>query len=173
MFNKSVCADIDSMKHFLLISLLAVVGCSGVNYLGSVGDTKFYAVHDSRLDGPNFNALVTAHGGSVTVQNAFAGPGLLTAVSPSVVSAAGEVGAADVFGTSLRPDIGPQTSVKATVSGTATGGKAVGTGGYSNATSTAKNNSDNSTVTNNDINKVNSDDSTTNNNQTNNVNVGK
>ena len=102
------------MRIFIFIGMmLGVVGCSGVDKLGTIGGTSYYSVHGSHLDGPNFTALVTRRGkGKPKVRAVMSGPGLATVTLPAIFGAGGNAAAAFLFGKSLKRE-GYSSSVNA------------------------------------------------------------
>jgi hypothetical protein len=84
--------DTDAEKDFACLPFV-LSGCSGVSYLGNVGSTKFYSVNSSKVDGPNFNALVSEKGDKVTIENVANGPGIASSVVAPLITSGGQVGA--------------------------------------------------------------------------------
>lgn len=97
----SVAKRIDIMRNMKKIfgvamlagATFALGACNHVNPIGSVGDQKFYAVRSTDISGPNMGLIVQLHpNGETTNVAAFGSDGVL----PSVVTAAGNVAAAEV-----------------------------------------------------------------------------
>jgi hypothetical protein len=131
---------------FAVVSLISF-GCSGMNKIGTVGDTTFYNVHASNIDGPNVSALVAEKDGQASVVSNYGGAGVATQIGTAAVEGASQVMAAHEFGHDLRPD---QTSISssnansgnngASANVRATGGNSQGSSATSGSTSGATNN---------------------------------
>lgn len=50
-------------KIVIFVFFLALSGCSGVKYVGKIGERRFYSVHASYFDGPNWSAIVSEEKG--------------------------------------------------------------------------------------------------------------
>jgi hypothetical protein len=154
------------ISNFVRIPLISIsillLGCSGTEYLGSVGDTKFYIVERSKVDGPNVSVFVTEKNGQVTVHNVMASSGIGNSIGPAIIG-----GASDIAVESIREPDAKITTTTTTVSSQSDsnggqGGSAEASGGNSSSTSQNQSNSNNTRNTN----KVNSDNTTNNNSQT-------
>ncbi len=52
------------VRNFVFIFIASLpVGCSGITYLGKVGEVDFFSVHAEHFTGPNSTSLVTETGG--------------------------------------------------------------------------------------------------------------
>lgn len=90
------------MRKLLVIISGFLCACSGVSSLGKIGSTEFYSVHGDHFWGPNFTALVTKEEDQVKIIEVGYGPGGGHAIVGGTVQAAGQVGAAALYGHSLK-----------------------------------------------------------------------
>ena len=114
-------------------SLSVFGGCSGVDHLGRVGDTDFYSVHSSNLDGPNITALVSEKNGEAKVEGVASGPGMFTGSVNAALGAGGNVAGAALIANGIKNIKGARTNVSnnsnVAVSGNAESNSEGGAGG--------------------------------------------
>lgn len=118
-----------TMKIMSILALLAAVvitGCTSVREVATINGVKVHKITSRSAFAPNVVAFVTSstnQPGVISFPVVANGP----ALAPSVVGAAGNVGAAAVFGGAIRP---AKTEVNNEATG---GGGGYGEGGYSDS----------------------------------------
>lgn len=99
--------------HCIIICVLLLTGCGHIQSIGQIGGKKFYTVKVPGLIVPSQAAIImqdSVNTNDIVVVNSANGPGLGNAA----VGAGGNIGAALLWGRSLRPD---QINVSSTAGG--------------------------------------------------------
>lgn len=91
------------MKYALLGLLALLSACASADKIGSVGSVEYFSVGDPNALSPSFTALVEKRGEEVKVLQVYGSDGWLPSLWGATFGAGGEVGAAAMFGHSLKP----------------------------------------------------------------------
>lgn len=88
------------MKNLFCLLALLLIGCSHTKMIGTIGDKQIWKVQSTSILGPSVNVIAVLEGSNLHFLQPFGGNGLL----PGLTGGASLVGAAAIFGHSLRPE---------------------------------------------------------------------